>query len=433
MHFNLISAINPNTATHIFIIITLIVMAIGIISRFKHSNRFVESLPGVAVSLGILGTFVGIFLGLYTFDVHNIDKSVPDLLEGLKTAFITSIVGMMASLTMKIIYDLIGGKEDKNIKYDDPVPVLTDLLEITTKINENSRDSTNVILKCFKSDEEYSLISQVKLIRQEMIDSRKEIRASLTFFAEKLTEASTKTLVDALNKVITDFNTLLGELVGETFKELSSAMINLNKWQDNYKVYIETTEARLAKISKDSESIFEKANSLIEKVDNAEQSLHMISKSLEKITLNSKMLEHTTFELINHNEIFKTSLEQIKQLGIDSQNVIPNLVTSLETIGSSLSAAVNDVSENLNTSSQKFIEMNTNNLNNFIERIKNISEALQESTKELEKHLETQLNQSLDSLASALGTLSSKFISDYTPLTEKLRKIIEISEKSYEN
>lgn len=45
-------------------------------------------------ALGILGTFTGIIIGLLNFDTESIDTSIPVLLDGLKTAFITSIVGM---------------------------------------------------------------------------------------------------------------------------------------------------------------------------------------------------------------------------------------------------------------------------------------------------------------------------------------------------
>ncbi len=45
-------------------------------------------------ALGILGTFIGIIIGLLNFNTESIDTSIPVLLGGLKTAFITSIVGM---------------------------------------------------------------------------------------------------------------------------------------------------------------------------------------------------------------------------------------------------------------------------------------------------------------------------------------------------
>ena len=56
----------------------------------------------MVVTFGILGTFIGIFLGLISFQVTDIYGSVPKLLEGLKTAFLTSIAGMIAGILLKI-------------------------------------------------------------------------------------------------------------------------------------------------------------------------------------------------------------------------------------------------------------------------------------------------------------------------------------------
>ncbi len=49
-------------------------------------------------ALGILGTFIGIIIGLLNFNTESIDTSIPVLLGGLKTAFITSIVGMFFAI-----------------------------------------------------------------------------------------------------------------------------------------------------------------------------------------------------------------------------------------------------------------------------------------------------------------------------------------------
>ena len=43
--------------------------------------------------------------------------------------------------------------------------------------------------------------------------------------------------------------------------------------------------------------------------------------------------------------------------------------------------------------------------------------------------LQKELNDSLEMLGRQLASLSNKFVDDYTPLTEKLQKVVEISKK----
>ena len=71
--------------------------------RFGKEPELVSYTPTLLTSMGILGTFVGIVVGLLGFDSHNIQESIGPLLEGLKTAFITSLVGMASSILYKII------------------------------------------------------------------------------------------------------------------------------------------------------------------------------------------------------------------------------------------------------------------------------------------------------------------------------------------
>lgn len=61
-----------------------------------------KDLKSQIVSMGVLGTFVGIFIGLQAFDPSDITNSVNDILAGLKTAFFTSIVGMTLSTILSL-------------------------------------------------------------------------------------------------------------------------------------------------------------------------------------------------------------------------------------------------------------------------------------------------------------------------------------------
>ena len=57
--------------------------------------------------LGILGTFVGLVLGVGGFDTSTTDAvmvSITHLLGGMSTAFLTSIVGVLLSLAFSHIY-----------------------------------------------------------------------------------------------------------------------------------------------------------------------------------------------------------------------------------------------------------------------------------------------------------------------------------------
>lgn len=69
-------------------------------NTFKQEKNIIEYMPSVLTTLGVLGTFIGITYGLSDFNTTNISASISVLLEGLKAAFWTSIVGMVCSIVV---------------------------------------------------------------------------------------------------------------------------------------------------------------------------------------------------------------------------------------------------------------------------------------------------------------------------------------------
>jgi hypothetical protein len=84
--------------------ITIFIIAMILVLFFISINpRSSRNFKNEIVSLGVLGTFLGIATGLYYFDVTHLKESMPILLEGLKTAFITSGIGISFSIIISIL------------------------------------------------------------------------------------------------------------------------------------------------------------------------------------------------------------------------------------------------------------------------------------------------------------------------------------------
>ena len=98
-----------------FSLLFVLFFLIAISARFEKLT-ILSVKPSLLTTMGILGTFVGVYLGLHNFNIANIDASIPDLLRGLKVAFTTSIVGIVAAILLKIIQSHIpNGEEDRHI------------------------------------------------------------------------------------------------------------------------------------------------------------------------------------------------------------------------------------------------------------------------------------------------------------------------------
>ena len=70
-------------------------------------NFFNSGVSGTLTGLGILGTFLGLSMGLGSFsgdDIYTISDNVGPLLSGMKVAFHTSVYGILFSLVFNVVY-----------------------------------------------------------------------------------------------------------------------------------------------------------------------------------------------------------------------------------------------------------------------------------------------------------------------------------------
>lgn len=98
---------------HVSNITLYFMVGIALLAVYFHS-RFtpfvVSKAPAILTTCGILGTFLGIAIGLMDFDPSAVQRSVPALIEGIKTAFWASACGIFFALTIKLREVLFGGR-----------------------------------------------------------------------------------------------------------------------------------------------------------------------------------------------------------------------------------------------------------------------------------------------------------------------------------
>jgi len=88
-------------------------------SKASFAKEFTEHAQATLATIGVLGTFFGIYIGLLDFDVKDIDGSIPPLLDGLKLAFVTSILGMALGIIYRTLSGFIEPEDHKEASSDE--------------------------------------------------------------------------------------------------------------------------------------------------------------------------------------------------------------------------------------------------------------------------------------------------------------------------
>jgi chromosome segregation ATPase len=419
-----------------YIIIVLIVLigigAGGYRAWFRRSNQLVQLAPNAAVSLGIFGTFVGVYIGLQGFDVQNISASIPLLLDGLKTAFMTSIWGIAVSIGLRLLYGRLDDAEsDGSVQSDDPMVLLQGILNGVEKLGHQTEKQTQQMTEAI-AQLNASANARMETVLGAVTQTREAMVTSFDAFSDRLTENGMDTLVQALEKVIQDFNALLGELVGSAFQDLREAVMRLVEWQGNYRDDMETMRERLETLLSQSASSTDVLNRSAESLALVDDRLESTTRSLEKLTLHSTDLEHHVEALRNQNAQLQVSLESVRALGESAKDVIPTVDKQVREMVDSLVRAAADSASHLeraNASLSQFVESTTQTLQQSVE---SQTEAMQAAITRLDTSLEEELTKALNSLAGSLAALSERFVRDYQPLTERLREVVRLAETVYD-
>ena len=230
------------------------VASLSFLPAFRRFRGFAAIAPGLMTSLGILGTFVGIFLGLLDFDIGTPDQSLPTLLEGLKVAFGTSILGLAAAVLFRGGSVLFArdatAKEDAGI--EDIVAGLDRLDKGVGESNRLASAGFERLGKALSDDNDTSIVGQLQRLRSAAADVESGMRRGFEAqvdefkkFAEHMSAAFSEAIIKELQAVIREFNEKLSEQFGDNFKQLNEAVGRLVEWQDEYRRQMEELKAAL--------------------------------------------------------------------------------------------------------------------------------------------------------------------------------------------
>jgi biopolymer transport protein ExbB/TolQ len=410
----------------ISIILSILILLSPFLLRRKQS---VSNLSSLVVTFGILGTFIGIFLGLITFQVTDIYGSVPKLLEGLKIAFLTSIAGMIAGVLVKVfpaIYRIKIEETSDDSAIESMIRILNEINANQIEISKRETEQLRKIERALCGEGDTTLLTQIQKLRTLISDKQDDLIKEFREFAKTMAENNSKALIDALTQVMRDFNTKINEQFGENFKQLNDAVGKILIWQENYKEQIELMIKQ-----------FEKS---IEGIDKTEKSISNIQDEFSKIAKTGEDLK----SLIT---IFTYEIETIDAVSKSAKNAFPIIEENIKKLTKDFSDRVNLATEELNNitkrqkdSSNQQVQLITETSKNLSDNVTKIlsnmnsqidsfmkqnAERIAKQVSELDKALQEELTKSLNSLASQLGSLSNKFSQDYTPITNKLKEIIQ--------
>lgn len=466
------------TALYILIVLVFLVWLIFAIYRinlarkdFPANQPYLLIIPPGFATIGIIGTFLGIAIGLKNFDVDNIDNSIPTLLEGLKTAFYTSIAGISLSLVFSGIISWVHARSkasgaaispeqnslnelgsimqqgfdslNKSINSESDGSLTTHLEKMRLKLRDNHKESVSelsAMRDALGGDGETSMLTQLIKLRnvtqdqianqtqlarfqQSQLQELKEqvqengdlMERKFDEFSTLMAKSNTEALVEAIENVIGGFNDRLNELieklVKENFEELNNSVQRLNEWQQENKSMIQ----RLTDHYKSTADTLSLTSNKLEELSGYSERISGSSGKMSKILkeLQDVMLESTKFK---ENTVFlNEATSELKDSSVKMNEWLKREQAFADSVGE-LITSLKEIHELRDSSSKFWADIKTN-MNDGVDIIKDGNSELQASIERLEQSFQARQDQSFQALDQILKAMT-------TDIYERLYAII---------
>ena len=406
----------------VFLFLLLFIKRVSVNNTLIEKRRLINQFPSLISTLGVLFTFIGITVGLVGFDTSDLDTNIPLLLDGLKTAFVTSIMGMLGSM---ILSNIINSKFDNTDKGVSDINIAVGL--ITKSVSDMSSANIEVLKVLLQQQEkQLKLVEIIHNDNLEIINILSE--SSNSQYNEKLLE--TNTILKSLSSTVVTIKDDLSafklseanelQSIQRTLKSISDDMSNLSSINDNI---ISSLEA-LGNLDASEQHVSEEIDKLGTVLKKEVSELNTVVKTQfsELSAFINKINTKIADDILHKLELIENggnrTYDMLKDISEDTAHISSindNVISSLEALGN-LDASEQHVSEEIDKLGVKIGDNISTIVTKMNETEKFFISKLKDVTSLLEKNDIEQMTLYMKKFASdfqnQMNALINKLVSD---------------------
>lgn len=401
-------------------------------------RKIAEIIPGTLTALGILGTFLGLQSGVSKIEVEPIEKlkeSIDLLTKGMSLAFITSIVGIIAST----IWSYIDRKRYKyyiqvldnfynvfNTKY--PVfnnsSFYNEMLELqketTNSIKKLATDFSLKFSEIMTNAINQSILPAIDQTINKIVerDINPNIQ-TMNDIIDNFTVNASENQAGALKLMVNDFISKLNDVVKTQFDDLEKTIKDFTKWHIETKSSLDELVNEIKESASNQQEINISAEELITKYTKLFDKFNSVNSQVAE---GLKKIESTVYELNNLSSFNAETLESLndiyKKINSSYEHVENNLGQLIEIVDNSLKGLV-ELKNELENSSKVF----SDNLGQGLNATFNIfDQSLSEISKRLSGTI-LEVQQTVEELPVAISFLSDELKKNVNKLSATTNEI----------
>ncbi|MGM0875751.1 MAG: anti-phage ZorAB system protein ZorA [Bacillota bacterium] len=412
-------------------------------------RKFVESVPAIFVSFGILGTFLGITAGIQDIDYNAPSEEMMDgikgLLSGMKVAFYSSIAGIFLSLITSFLDRSYFYRTLQNSFYqlrfslDEAFPIKTDgqlLEELVTYQKDHMED-----LKTFLADE---MVAKMTSGLSDVIVNGLNPQFEKNYqIMEQIVHNTSETQSDKLNEMVKYFVNSLQDLAGEQMQEFGNTLSRTIEWQEKVHSEMNSLVTELKdSATKQSEMVVnttkltEGLDNFVDTFTNHHDKMNETITEIVAVTDQNKDLQNGIIELIGQvtNER-KESQEQFKNqmetLTNNFDGLLEKVVEERINLSEQLKGQMEVIADGFTSLLHKVIDERENTGQQFKDQMQTLTNGIQgllEKVIQDRENLDHQFKGQLDVLKDGIGELLDKVTNER--ITSELQFNVQMGQLS---
>ena len=393
-----------------------------IISDIVH-REITDQIANAMTGMGILGTFVGLTMGLENFNSQDAINSTPTLLNGIKIAFYTSIFGVIGSIIYNHYYH--NDLEQNNLALEQFYSVYYEKVSPTSEIDYYNRMLT------YNREQTAALNELAGSIAGEMAPKFAEaINMSVTPTMEKLNKSIDDYIMSAVDaqsqtieRIVDKFMKQMNKALDDQFHNLSRSIKDMCDWQDDSTEKLKLIMGSLTQMAEGMHKIAEGMKKITIDVENAEEQRREINEETNRM-----------FDRANrYTETFKDYANNLKAWTEDIKNDITKTREHEESLAQLLSQRYkenDELRENLMYVSNTFGSYKES-LENSLATQKDENAQLHDVIRDIVKKLEDYVAQNTETVSKTTG-LYENALKQVVEHNNKLTQSIESVSKQIE-
>lgn len=282
----------------------------------KSHERLADLIPNLLTSLGILGTFIGLTQGLSTVDFSSAEgtmQTIPQLLNGMRFAFTTSVVGISGSLLFNILYRIAIGRATKAIssfensfyKLVMPRPFTSDVQLLSAKQDEETR-----LLQAIENTTNHLSTTIELALGRAMFP--------LTQSLETFINGVTKTQIEGVNNIVNHFIKQMNHAIQTEFSNVNDRTQWISSMQMQQQKQLENSLSLFNDMTENTKKTLDATSNIAKQLSNLSKILdeqkqkdwHLFQQDIEVTNLLHSQLAQLQASISAWEETTKKLTEQ---------------------------------------------------------------------------------------------------------------------------